>query len=130
MAYRRGGIPPPGQYQNSQAPPPVRIPQGADMSPSMDQSNYLRRYPSFDNGDDTSYRENANGAGQERGYGARPYRASSNAGVQHNELFMGTTNPTGQAPAYASVTSLGGYLHQDPPVATSTMQPSYNPQHY
>ncbi|KAI4086099.1 MAG: hypothetical protein LQ344_007852 [Seirophora lacunosa] len=115
MAYRHAGIPPPGQYQNSQA---------------LDQPDYLRRNPSFNQGDDASYRANPNGAAQERAYRTRPYRASSNAGMQHNELFIGTANPTGQAPAYTSVTSSGGYVHQDTPVATSNMPPSYNPQHY
>ncbi|KAI4120201.1 MAG: hypothetical protein LQ338_007185 [Usnochroma carphineum] len=127
MAHRRGGDPAPSQYQNTQGSPAVRMPRGASNASNMDQASYLRRNPSFDQGDDASYRNNTNGGLQERGYGARPYRASSNAGMQHNELFMGSS---GQAAAYSSVTTPGGYYHQDTPLATSNVQPSYNPQHY
>ncbi|KAI4179429.1 MAG: hypothetical protein LQ346_007197 [Caloplaca aetnensis] len=120
MAYRRSGNPP----ANAQGLPAVRMPQGAPQTTNMDQANYLRRNPSFDHGDDT------NGGFQERRYGARAYRASSNAGIQHDELFMGSSNPPVQAPAYSPVPSPGGYLHQEAPIATSNSQSSYNPQHY
>ncbi|KAL8717138.1 MAG: hypothetical protein Q9225_005592 [Loekoesia sp. 1 TL-2023] len=130
MAYRHTGNSPQGQYSSSQASPAVRIPQGAATSPSMDQANFLQRNPSFNHGDDASYGENSNGGLQERGYGTRSYRAGSNAGIQYNELFMGSSNPTGPMAGYSSMESPGGYHHQDTPTATSNVQPSYNPQHY
>ncbi|KAL8940085.1 MAG: hypothetical protein Q9211_002445, partial [Gyalolechia sp. 1 TL-2023] len=90
----------------------------------MDQASFPRRNPSFDHGDDVSYRDNANGGLPDRAYGARPYRAGSNAGMQSNELFMGSST------GYSTIPSPGGYYHQDASPATSNIPPSYNPQNY
>ncbi|KAL8697658.1 MAG: hypothetical protein Q9201_007019, partial [Fulgogasparrea decipioides] len=130
MAYHHTGNPRPGQYYHSPAAPAGRTPQEAAGTPPRDQVNFLRRNPSFDQGDDAPYRDDLNGAGQERGYGTRAYRAGSNAGMQYQELFMGASNSTAQAPGYSSVISPAGYHHQDTPPLTSETQNSYNPQHY
>ncbi|KAL8936238.1 MAG: hypothetical protein Q9216_005037, partial [Gyalolechia sp. 2 TL-2023] len=128
MAYRHTANQSQAPYNSSQGSPSVRIPQGAAALPNMDQASFLRRNPSFDRGDDASYRGNTNAGPQERAYGTRVYRAGSNAGMQYNELFMGQSSPTAQTAGYSSIPSPGGYHHQDAPPPTS--QPSYNPQHY
>ncbi|KAL8950855.1 MAG: hypothetical protein Q9222_003132 [Ikaeria aurantiellina] len=127
MAYHHNNNVPPTQYHNTQAAPPVRIPQGAAHVPPIDQANYLRRNASFDHGDEVN---DPNGSLQERGYGTRAYRASSNTGAQYQETFMGSPNLPGHTSGYSSVTSPSGYLHQDTSVVGSDMQPLYNPQNY
>ncbi|KAL8692810.1 MAG: hypothetical protein Q9218_002225 [Villophora microphyllina] len=112
------------------ASPAVRIPQGAASLPQPDHSSSLRRHPSFDQGDDASYRDDLDRFPQERTHGARAYRAGSNAGIQYQELFMGASNPPHQTPTYSSLSSPAGYQHQDAPLAPSDPQTSYNPQHY
>ncbi|KAL8967625.1 MAG: hypothetical protein Q9183_002826, partial [Haloplaca sp. 2 TL-2023] len=130
MAYHHHRNQRPGSFGNSNASPAVRIPQGVANTPNMDQASFLRRNPSFDHGDDASYRHNTHGGAQEHGHGARTYRAGSNAGTQYQELFMTSPNPASQASGYSSNASPGGYYHEDTPASVPETQPSYNPQRY
>ncbi|KAL8905832.1 MAG: hypothetical protein Q9171_006516, partial [Xanthocarpia ochracea] len=127
MAYHQNSHPAQGQYYNTPGAPPVRIPQGAASPSLMDQAELLHRNPSYNRGDDLSQRNPLNGASQQHGYGTRAYRAGSNAGIQYQELFMGTPNSASHSSGYSSSTSPGGYHHED---AASTLQSSYNPLHY
>ncbi|KAL9583463.1 MAG: hypothetical protein Q9203_005073, partial [Teloschistes exilis] len=130
MAYHHTGNQRPAQYANQPASPAIRIPQGLANPAHIDQSSFLRRNPSFDRGDDASYRDDLNAPSQERAYGARTYRAGSNASMQYQELFMGASNPPSQTPTYAPHMSPAGYQHQDTPPAPADSQSSYNPQNY
>ncbi|KAL8857603.1 MAG: hypothetical protein Q9178_005768 [Gyalolechia marmorata] len=127
MTYHQDSHPAQGQYYNTPGAPPVRIPQGAASPSLMDQAELLRRNPSYNRGDDLSQRNPLNGASQQHGYGTRAYRAGSNAGIQYQELFMGTPNSASHSSGYSTSTSPGGYHHED---VASTLQSSYNPLHY
>ncbi|KAL8889459.1 MAG: hypothetical protein Q9215_003250, partial [Flavoplaca cf. flavocitrina] len=127
MAYHHNALPAQGQYYNTPGAPPVRVPQGASNQSHVDQPGLLRRNPSFNEGDDLPHRNPLNGASHEHAYTTRPYRAGSNAGIQYQELFMSTPASPTHSPAYSSVTSPGGYHHEDAPAPAPN---SYNPLNY
>ncbi|KAL8770556.1 MAG: hypothetical protein Q9209_003812 [Squamulea sp. 1 TL-2023] len=130
MAYHHNTHSAQGQYYNTPGAPSVRIPQGAANTPHTDQADFLRRNPSFSQGDDQTHRNTLNGNSQEYGYGTRVYRAGSNAGNQYEELFMGAPTSPSQSYAYSNITSPGGYHHEDTPLAMPNSQSPYNPLSY
>ncbi|KAL9634722.1 MAG: hypothetical protein Q9204_002879 [Flavoplaca sp. TL-2023a] len=127
MAYHHNAHPAQGQYYNTPGAPPVRVPQGASNQTHVDQPGLLRRNPSFNQGDDLPHRNPLNGASHEHAYTTRPYRAGSNAGIQYQELFMSSPASPTHSPAYSSITSPGGYHHEDAPAPAPN---SYNPLNY
>lgn len=127
MAYHHNGPGHQSHYGNYQSSSTSASQYGTSVGHSSASDHYLRRTPSFDQGDDSRHVAATNGSGIGQNYGTAAYRTTSNVAIPNEGLGM-------RSPVFPTVASgysqgAGGYHHHDLP-PTPITQPSYNPQQY
>ena len=131
MAFYNNGQSHQGQYTNAHENPNPTNPYGSHLLHRTPQQQNMRRPPSSDTGVDT---RNPDGTRRDQGDympGGASYRPGSNAGTQHEELYIGTPSPP-LANNISTFHSVGGYQHEDTPPTPRgvTASNTYNPQQY
>ncbi|KAI9761529.1 MAG: hypothetical protein M1835_008156, partial [Candelina submexicana] len=135
MAHYQNGRNPYGQYDAGQ--PPAN--QYGEQYQQSSRSQYVRRTPSFDSGDDMAYLEgNAGGpsnglgqAGWNVSRGGEAYRSGSSVRRQDDELFMGPSSPSaGQSTGTSSYGSSANSHQRQYQSQASPPTSAYNPQQF